>query len=102
MIRTLYGFPEIFGILRTALIDIEVKLVQDTLVNFIYDICVKLDSDQDLKEKPSLFFFKFFLDECLGYSLKAAKLEKTKQFFELMNKVLMNTEVHLELPKLNP
>lgn len=49
MIGTLYGFPEIFGILRTALIDIEVKLVQDTLVNFIYDICVKLDSDQDLK-----------------------------------------------------
>jgi hypothetical protein len=41
-----------------------------------------------------------FLGECLDHSLKVAKLDKTKSFFDLMTKVLMNTDVAAELPRL--
>jgi hypothetical protein len=45
---------------------------------------------------------KMFIVECLEYSLKVQKIEKTRSFFNLLNEVFMKTEVYKELQKIKP
>jgi hypothetical protein len=68
-IGTLYEFPQISEIIRIALIDIEVEVVQRLTSSIIQDLCVKLENSQLIEIKPSFFFMKIFIDECLNFAL---------------------------------
>jgi hypothetical protein len=65
-------------------------------------VSVKLDGDSSLEMKPSFFFMRLFINDCLEYSLKTAKQEKTRKFFDVINEIFNKTEVYKELHMIKP
>lgn len=97
LLGTLYGFPTLSNVLRVALIDVDGDEIQRLTANTIKELCLKLDTDDTLTLKPSFFFMRMFLSECLLYGLRVAKGERTRIFFDLLNEVFTRTEVHRSL-----
>jgi DNA-binding FrmR family transcriptional regulator len=73
----------------------------------VQDISFKLENTPGLEVKPSFFFMRLFLNDCLEYCLKAtaaanSKQEKARKFFEVINEVFTKTEVSKELSQIKP
>lgn len=52
--------------------------------------------------KPSFFFMRLFINDCLEYSLKTSKQEKTRKFFDVINEIFNRTDVYKELHLIKP
>ena len=90
----MYQYTGIQNVFRMALIDIEIRQINEQTFSLISDISIKLDLSTTIQTKPSFFFISLFINECLDYALKVSKHERTFTFFTLMNEVFMKTEVY--------
>jgi hypothetical protein len=61
--------------------------------DFINDVCVKLDLNQDLEIKPSFFFLRTMINDSLEYAMTQSIGNKTKSFFDLLNKIFVGSEI---------
>ena len=51
------------------LLDINVDFIQSSAIKFIDELCGYLENNVQVLVKPSFFFMKIFICECLDYSL---------------------------------
>ena len=98
--QTLYSYSGISNIFKIALIDLDIKQVQDQTQALVLDLSVRLDQDEELPQKPSFFFMKMFINEFLEYSLKVSG--NTVIFFDLFNQVFMKTDMYKDLHQIKP
>ena len=55
-----------------------------------------MEESQIVQQKPSFFFMKIFLTECLEYSFAKQQL-KPRAFYRVMNKIFADSKVHTQL-----
>lgn len=60
----------------------------------ISNICTSMDQSPTIQVKPSFYFMKVLIKNCLEYALQK-KGPAAKMYFELIDKLLCSTDVYL-------
>lgn len=75
-----------------ALVEIDNENVQKIIHQALNDIIQNLEDTEENTVKPSYFFMKLFINNCLDFALEYGGC-RTKLFFELVNETLCKTNI---------